>query len=331
MRIAREFFATTGANWLGVEIHVPAELITLADPELVRGLLEEFERQINPGWDVIVHRSMHFPFLPNSAFNLGDLNSKCRAKTEMLLEQSAQFAASLDIGVICTHLNATCTYQQWQDCYHEQVVRDRSMSYALETLRQAIPIFEATGVTLAIENIPYPFESIYHDPPISPYLGVFREELAEIFSDVPSSALSCCFDALHSNILITSARNFADGKYDFGRYWGLHSNQEAAFRQIALEGDLYLLTEFADRVSNVHLGGQQGTYTPGGTPIIEGSLLDLKDTALMEVYARDLQEIATKSQFTEISTILEVKEEDYQHATNLPTSLNNCWKLLQSI
>ena len=168
VRIAQEFVRKTGVNRLGIEIHVPAEYFSPEGVERTRNLLEEFEQQVQRDWDVRIHRSMHFPFLPYNTFNLGDLDPNRRAKIKDLFKQSAQFAAEIGISVICTHLNATCTLQEWQNYYYKPEVRDRSMRFACETLRQVIPAFEESGFTLALENIPYPFESIYQNPPISP-------------------------------------------------------------------------------------------------------------------------------------------------------------------
>ena len=329
--VAQKFIAETGADCLGVEIHVPPKNISLDGIQIVRELLEEFERQVSPSGDVSFHRTMHFPFLPNNAFNIGDLDPVKREKTTVLLRYSAEFAATLDIKVINTHLNATCFLTEWNKLYHRDSVRNEVMRNSCETVNQVIEAFEANQVTLSLENVPYPFESIYDDPPISPYMGVFRDEFAEIFDSVQSTALSYCFDALHANILFTTAQVYVENGYDFGLYWGLYPTQEPEFHKIVAEGPFYSLTGLEYIVSNVHLGGQKGAFYPGGNPLVEGSMLDPNDESLLAFYSDVFQLIAANSRFRDISAVLEVKEEDYYHSKNLPASLVTCWNLIQGI
>ncbi len=330
-KVSLDFFSATGADKLGVEIHAPSNFLNAKGISKTQDLLAQFERQINPEGNVSFRRTMHFPWLPYEDFNLADLDAKKRAYTALLLKKGAEYAAALDIRVVNTHLNTTCTDLQWRDLYHQESFRQKTLQLAAETLKQAIPSYEDLGIALAIENCPYPFESIDKIPPLSPYAGVIREDFSYIFKEVPSKQLTYCYDALHANILATTAKTFVEGGFDFAHYWGLYPSQEKEFRQVAEEGPLYQLHGFEEKSSHIHLGGQRGFYRPGHNTIIEGSTLDLADTAVIEPFRSAFRLIAERSRFPEISMVVEVKEEDYHHSRNLPPSVVACWKLIQEL
>ena len=330
-RVASDFFSTTGADKLGVEIHVPPVFLNAKGITTTRDLLAKFERQINPDGKVSIRRTMHFPWLPYEDFNLGDLDAKKRARTVKLLKKGAEYAAALDLRVVNTHPNSTCTDQQWQQLYHQESIRQKTLLNAAETLKNVISAYEERGILLAIENSPYPFESIDGNPPLSPYTGVIREDISLLLEQVQSEQLTYCYDALHANILATTAKAFIDGGYPFSQYWGLYPSQEREFRQIAEKGPLYQLRGFESKTAHIHVGGQQGFYRPGHNTIIEGSALDLTDRALVEPFRSAFQLIAERSHFPEISMVIEVKEEDYHHSRNLPPSLVACWNLIQEL
>ncbi len=330
-KVSLDFLPATGADRLGVEIHAPPNFLNSKGIKSTRDLLTRFERDINREGKTLIRRTMHFPWLPYEDFNLGDLDAKKRAYTAKLLKKGAEYAAALDIRVVNTHLNATCTDRQWQDTFQKESIRQKTLQYAGETLNQVMPAYENLGITLAIENCPYPFESIDKTPPLSPYAGVIRGDFSYLFEHVQSEQLTYCYDALHANILATTAKAFIAGGYNISQYWGLYPAQEQEFRQIAQEGPLYQLRGFEAKTSHIHLGGQLGFYRPSQNTIIEGSALDLGDTSLVEPMRSAFQLIADRSRFSEISMVVEVKEEDYHHSRNLPPSLIACWQLIQEI
>ncbi len=328
-KVTLAFFSATGADKIGVEIHAPPNFLNVRGIDTTRDLLAQFERSIDREGKRLIRRTMHFPWLPYEDYNLGDLDAKKRKHTAELLKKGAEYAAALDICVVNTHLNSTCTHQQWQEIYQKESIRQKTLLNAAETLKEAIPAYENLGVTLAIENCPYPFESIDHTPPLSPYAGVIRGDFSFLFEQ--SEQLTFCFDALHANILATTAKAFIEGGYNILQYWGLYPSQEQEFRQIAQEGPLYQLRGFEKKTSHIHLGGQLGFYLPGHNSIIEGSALDLSDNSLIKPLRSAFRLIAERSQFPEISMVVEVKEADYHHSRNLPPSLIACWHLLQEL
>ncbi len=330
-KVSLDFFSRTGADKLGVEIHAPPSFLDQKGIAASRDVLNHLEQQINREGTVAIRRTMHFPWLPYEDFNLGDLDAKKRTHTAELLKKGAEYAAAMDIRVVNTHLNSTCTFQQWQDIYHEESIRQKTLFYAAETLKAAIPAYENLGVTLAIENCPYPFESIDKNPPLCPYAGMVREDFSYIFDQVQSKQLTYCYDALHANILATTAREFLRGSYPISQYWGLYLSQEKDLRQIAQDGPLYQLRGFEEKTSHIHLGGQLGFYRPGKNTIIEGSVLDMEDQPVVEPFRSAFRSITEQSRFPEISVVVEVKEEDYHHSRNLPPSLVACWQLIQEI
>lgn len=330
-KVSLDFFAATGADRLGVEIHAPPNFLNADGISKTQNLLAQYERQIKREGNATIRRTMHFPWLPYDDFNLGDLNTKKRARTIDLLKRGAKYAAALDIRVVNTHLNTVCSLQQWKDSFGQEEFREKTLRNAADTLQKVMPTYEECGVILSIENAPYPFESIDATPPLSPYAGVIRDEFSFLFKQVSSEQLTYCYDALHANILTTTARTFVEGGFNFSQYWGLYPSQEKEFRQIAQEGPLYQLRGFEKKTSHIHLGGQLGFYRPGHNTIIEGSTLDLADTSLIEPFRSAFRLIAEQTRFPEISMVVEVKEEDYHHSLKLPPSLVACWKLIQEI
>ncbi|MHA1730381.1 MAG: TIM barrel protein [Promethearchaeota archaeon] len=263
-----------------------------------------------------VRDSVHAPFVPYSELNLATLDESKRSRAVRVLGDAVSFAGLVHAPVVVAHLNAVTTPEQWSERSQNPDFRDRSLAQATRSVSELGEVLEKTGTYLALENVPYPFESIDLEPPLSPYLGMFPGDFLSMSRGAQSRFVGYCFDACHAWIMWKTAGAMKRGRFTWGDLFGLFPSDQQDLDLLAEEGPFVLFDPLADQVKHLHLAEARGQYTPESNSVEEGNSLDDGELMPSGFFHRVLESLVTRQPRGDFSVVLEVKERDYFHSPN---------------
>lgn len=334
-----ENVATTGHPLVGFEYHATPELLapTQVEKTVQRAVdaCELFSRGIAeagglvPPEAVELRQTIHAPFKPYYPLNFTSLDGATREYARDVVADCLRFGRRVGASVVNAHLNAIISRPDWEAINDLEAFRTESLDQARRSLLELREVVHNTSVTLALENVPFPIESIDETPPLSPYLGIFPGDFTWLFQQVPAPGFTYCFDICHAWINYKTARSWVEGQHPLSEYFGLFPHDADHLRTLAHTGPMWQLTPLLGRLSHLHLAETRGTYVPGtntheeGNPLDEGEILAAGFLDAVLAATRDAHPTR------DFSLVLEIKERDYVASPLTRRSLGLLTRYLQ--
>ncbi len=323
---------------LGIEYHGNPEVFAYPQVLKTAQVARDFERELleqikmecgREFFDQFLMRdSVHAPYLPYQELNLASLDESIRKTGVRVIQGAVGFASLIHAPVVTTHLNAVATPAQWKAWSGPQF-RGQSIAQFVRSVEELKDCCQKTGTYLALENMPYPFESIDNNPPESPYLGMFPKDFIAAWEAVPSRFISHCFDICHAWILYETVRSASQDNRALPDLFGFFPEDQADAEKLEKEGPGSLLDPVLPRVTHFHMAETKGRYILGHNSVEEGNSLDDGLIIPSGFWEETLHKVAQAHPQRDMSVVLEIKEQDYFQSPRTRTSFKILVELLR--
>lgn len=276
--------------------------------------------------------SVHAPYTPIQEFNLASESTEIRRGTIECVKKCAKLAENIGAPIVNTHLGGVLSITD--KGFKDPSVKKLTLDRVKESLTDIIGSVEGGGVTIAVENIPYPIEEILKG--YSPLIGIFAEDFVEIVKDIDSKHLGVTVDFCHLWITYKTLREFVAIKacrssyqgVSVDDYLGLTSYESDAIDSLVRDPFGSFVKPLGHRIVHIHLADSDGVYVPGKNKVSEGKPMGEGDLNLADL-ANSLKEIERCSRKPRsIMIVLEAKEANLAEPTNSLRSLSRLAKLI---
>ncbi len=278
--------------------------------------------------------SVHAPYTPIEEFTLASESSDVRRRTVECVKECVELAEHIGAQIVNTHLGGILRIMD--KGFKVPALKEITLNRVEGSLNDIISLAEGKGVTISIENVPYPLEEMATG--YSPLIGVFPQDFLKIVRDIDSKSLGVTIDFCHLWITHKTLREFAAVKNSrplfagvgTDNYVGLVSYESDSIDSYARDPFGSFLKPLREKVVHIHLADSDGVYVPGrsvvseGNPLGEGNLdLDSLKRSLMEIEKYS-------SRIGSVMIVLETKEVDLNRPINTLRSLMRLDGLLRS-
>jgi sugar phosphate isomerase/epimerase len=221
--------------------------------------------------------------------------------------------------------------------FNDPSVKKLTLDRVKESLTDIIGSVEGGGVTIAVENVPYPLEEILKG--YSPLIGTFAEDFVEIIKDIDSKHLGVTVDFCHLWITYKTLREFVAIKtsrssyqgVSVDDYLGLTSYESDAIDSLVRDPFGSFVKPLGHKIVHIHLADSDGVYVPRESNVSEGLPLgdgDL-DLGTFAEWLREIGRSSVKRKHTMI--VLETKEANLNNPANSLKSLIRLDGLMRDI
>jgi sugar phosphate isomerase/epimerase len=271
--------------------------------------------------------SVHAPYTPIEEFNLASESTEVRRRTIECVKRCVELAEKIGAPIVNIHLGGVLSITD--KGFNDSSVKKLALVRVKESLTDVIGSVEGRGVTIGVENVPYPLEEILKG--YSPLIGIFAEDFVEITKDIDSKHLGVTVDFCHLWITYKTLREFVAiktsrssyGGVSVDDYLGLTSYESDAIDSLVRDPFGSFVKPLGHRIVHIHLADTDGVYVPRESNVSEGLPLGNGDLDL-DTFAerlRDIERSTAKRKHTMI--VLETKE------TNLNKPVNSLKSLIR--
>nr|MDO8133040.1 sugar phosphate isomerase/epimerase family protein [Candidatus Njordarchaeum guaymaensis] len=277
--------------------------------------------------------SVHTPYTPIERFCLASESPVVRRKTIEAVKKCVELAEDIGAQIVNTHPGGIVEITS--DGFKNPSMKRATLDRLKESLADLVAWLEGRGVTLSVENVPYPLEEIVEG--YSPLIGIFPGDLLELVSDIDSRNLRVTIDFCHLWITHKTLGGYIairnnDCQHEdvsITDYRGLSSYETEAIESLATNPFDAFVKSLCEKVAHIHVADSDGVYIPGKSRVYEGKSLGEGDLNL-DALANSLREIERCSRRTgPMMIVLEAKEANLAEPTNSLKSLSKLAKLIR--
>jgi sugar phosphate isomerase/epimerase len=269
--------------------------------------------------------SVHTPYTPIEEFNLASESAEVRRRAIECVKKCVELAENIGAPIVNTHLGGVLKIADKD--FKDPSVKKLTLDRVKESLVDIISCVEGRGVTISVENVPYPLEEILKG--YSPVIGIFAKDFVEIVEDIDSKHLGVTVDFCHLWITYKTFREFVAIRtsrspyqgISTGDYLGLTSYESDAIESFVADPFGSFVKPLGQWIVHIHLADSDGVYVPRESNVSEG--LPLGDGDLdLGTFAESLREIGRLSvKRKRIMIVLEAKEMNFNKPANSFKSL----------
>jgi sugar phosphate isomerase/epimerase len=277
--------------------------------------------------------SVHTPYTPIEEFNLASGSAGVRRRAIECVKKCVELAEDIGAPIVNTHLGGVLEIVDTN--FKDPSVKKLTLERVKESLADIISSVEGRGVTISVENVPYPLEEILTG--YSPVIGIFAKDFVEIVRDIDSKHLGVTVDFCHLWITYKTLREFVAIKtarsphkdISTANYIGLTSYESDAIESFVADPFGNFVRPLGQWIVHIHLADSDGVYIPREGKVSEGLPLGDGDLNLgtFAKWLREIGRLSVKQKRTMI--VLETKEANLNNPANSFKSLIRLDRLMR--
>jgi sugar phosphate isomerase/epimerase len=331
--ISKSYLQSTASSSIGFETVQKKESLTTAifnsQISCALNVRKELESE---GVETLF--SVHAPYTPIGEFTLASESNDVRRRTVESVKKCIELAESIEAKIVNTHLGGLV--KTTDKGFKIPSLKEKALSRVQESLSDITSWSESKGVTISIENVPYPIEELVDG--YSPLIGIFPKDFLEIVENIGSKNIAVTVDFCHLWETQKTLREFVAVKNSRSLFTGVRTDDYVGLTKYESDSiDSYARDSFdsflkplREKVAHLHLADSKGLYVPDRSMISEGDPLGEGDLDL-DSLARSLKEIEQYSaKARPVMIVLEAKEADFNKPANSMKSLIRLNELLRS-
>jgi len=189
LNISKEFLRDVSYSSIGFEALQKENSLSKSKRDAQVSKIRRIRREISSeGAETFF--SVHTPYTPIERFCLASESQVVRRRTIEAVKKCVELADDIGAQVVNTHPGGIVKITS--DDFKNPAVKRATLGRLKESLTVLVGSLEGRGVTLSIENLPYPIEEMSEG--YSPLIGIFPGDFLELIGDIGSRNLGLKVD-----------------------------------------------------------------------------------------------------------------------------------------